>query len=598
MKLGTKLTLIYLLIITLSLLILGALVTSLLESHFVYDAGENLTAEARSISALLARDQRLNATNIGPAIKKVSENLKVRISVISLDGEVIADSEIKPSLIPNQAGEPEFGEALKSGKGKAIRRSQVLGKEMLFVAIPLDEESQVQGVMRLAIPLSQVESSFSHIREIGALSTVAAAIVATILGLLFVRSITKPIEEMTSMAEQIAAGDLSPRTSLTNRDEVGKLAESLNVMADQLSARMKALIDSQRRRQLLIDHMTDGVIMTSSRGSIIITNPAALELLSLRADQLVGRPLLEIIASDELAKAIDMAAKRDIVVDCTFPYGPHRQVLRADVLAIKEDEDESFLMVLHDITKEHALDRMRRDFIANFSHELKTPITGLTLLSETLSDAIRENREEAAYFAEVIRDEATRLASFVEQLMDMAKLDSDNVRAAFEHISVNEAIEEVIQYCEPLANKKGLELEVEMPASLLIVDGDRGQLRMLFQNLIENAIKYTARGKVSVHVQQSKGWIEVTIADTGIGIAKQDLPRIFERFFRADKARSRATGGSGLGLSIVSKIVENHNGKVKVESKFGESSSFRVLLPVADIADGGEPILKTERPTA
>ncbi len=580
MKLGTKLTIIYLLIISLSLIILGALVSSLLKSHFIQDSKETLLAEAKSIATLLSND-RLDESDLQAKIKRVSADLNADVTIIAPNGRVIADSRTSAASMGNLAERPEVKAVLEGGGGTAIRKSNFNQIERLYAAVPLARDARTRGVVRLSIPLSQVEGAFYHIHEVGALSTIVSGFVAIILGYFFVRSITRPIREMTQMAEQIAAGDLTPRTQLTGSDEIGKLAESLNIMADQLSARMKALINSQRRRQTLIDHMTDGIFMLSARKTVVIANPAAEKLLSLKADRLMGRPLEEIVPAEELTAALAEAAKGDEVVDRTFEIGsPQRRIVRAEVLSIREDDDEAFLVVLHDVTREKSLDRMRKDFVANFSHELKTPITGLRLLAEALSDSIKEEREEAAYFAEVIKDETGRLASFVEKLMELAKLDAYDLSFSFEPVSVTGVIEEVASFCEPLAREKKLDFNVDLPDDLPPIVGDRGQLRMLFQNLIENAIKYTTEGSITVSANPSEGdVVEVKISDTGIGIEQRDLPRIFERFFRADRARSRSTGGVGLGLSIVARVARNHNGRVEVESQPGKGSTFKVLLP-------------------
>lgn len=598
MKLGTRLTLIYLLIISLCLVILGALVSNLLKSHFMQDSKETLLAEARSIGTLLSGDDSLTESNLQRKIKKVSADLNADVTIIAPDGRVIADSRTSASSMGNLAERPEVKEAFERGAGMAVRKSNFNNIERLYAAVPLGSNSKIRGAVRLSIPMSKVEGAFYHIHEVGALSTVFAGFVAIILGYFFVRSITSPIKEMTQMAEQIAAGDLTPRTKLAGGDEIGKLAESLNIMADQLSARMKALINSQRRRQTLIDHMTDGILLLSAGRSVVIANPTAQNLLSLKADRLLGRPLSEIVPAEELSDAISEAAKVDEVVDRTFEIqSKQRRIVRAEVLSIKEDDEEAFLVVLHDVTREKSLERMRKDFVANFSHELKTPITGLRLLAEALSDSIKEEREEAAYFAEVIKDETGRLASFVEKLMDLARLDAYNLDCSFEPVSVSDVIEEVVSFCEPLAKEKKLNLNVDLSGDLPPMIGDRGQLRMLFQNLIENAIKYTARGSVTVSAERSGRDIEVRVSDTGIGIEQRDLPRIFERFFRADRARSRTTGGVGLGLSIVSRIVNNHKGKVEVESELGKGSTFKVLLPVEPSEFASES-QELERPIA
>ncbi|MHB0976181.1 MAG: HAMP domain-containing sensor histidine kinase [Candidatus Aquicultorales bacterium] len=588
MKLGTRLTLIYLLIVSLSLILLGTLASTLIKSHLIGDTARELTRKARISAELLSNSGELEDENMQKLVNSLAKQANARVTIIRQDGEVLADSQRKVKFVPNQGEKPEVIEALTKGEGQDTRWTASSEADIYYIAMRLGDGRETYGLIRFAVPTAQLEDEFAHLSALGILSTVVSALAAVILGFLFVRSVTKPIKQMTDMAEQIAAGDLSPRTSVRGRDEVGKLAESLNIMADQLSARMKALINSHRRRQLLIDHMTDGIMLLSARGSIVIANTVAQEMLGLRADRLIGRPVLEAIHSDELAGAIAAAAKSDKGVDCMVTLGArNQQVAQVSVLGIRDDE-ETFLVIFHDITKEHSLDTMRRDFITNFSHELKTPITGLKLLAETLSDAVREGSEEATYFADVIRDETTRIASFVEKLMELAKLDSNEMRSYFERVSVMEIIEEVAGYCEPLAREKELALVLEKTdADIPLVEGDYGQLRMVFQNLIENAIKYTLKGGVTVSVKPSGGWVEIIVRDTGIGIAEEDLPRIFERFFRADKARSRATGGTGLGLSIVSRIIDKHHGKIDVESDFGHGSTFRISLPVSQPGEDG-----------
>lgn len=586
MKLGTRLTLIYLLIISLSLITLGTLVSNMLRAHFVYDAGKIMTAEAQSIATLLANDEDIDTAELQKSIEKISRSIKARITIVTEDGMVIADSQSKPTKPFSVGNMPEVQAAKKEGRGLALRKSEHFKTDMLYVAVPLENTGKFRGVIRLNMPIAEISAEFNDVEEIGALSTVAAAIIAVILGFFFVRSITKPIKEMTAMAEAIAAGDLTPRSGVTGRDELGQLAESLNIMADQLDARIKAYETSQKRRQLVIDHITDGVIMLNAHGLIVIVNPVAQNMLGMKADRLIGHPLPDVISSKELAAALEQVEQEDFA-ECILVLGRDERIVRADVLSVKGgEEQESIIIVLHDVTREHDLETIRREFIINFSHELKTPITGIRLLSETLLDAVRENREEATYFAGIIRDETERLASFVEQMTELAKLDSYEMRSSFEAIAMETILQEVMSLCEPLAREKGLELSAVVDQALPFVEGDHSQLRMVFQNLIENAVKYTNEGSVAVNATaEEDGWVEVSVVDTGLGIAEQDLPRVFDRFFRADKAHSRVIGGTGLGLSIVKKIVDKHGGAVKVESTPGKGSIFTVRLPAIETSN-------------
>ncbi len=411
---------------------------------------------------------------------------------------------------------------------------------------------------------------------------VSALVLVIFISHAIVRSFTSPLKQMTKMAEQIANDDLEHRLPPMGEDEIGELSKSLNNLAEKLKERIDELRSEKTKAELILDNMAEGILLLSKDGEVILTNPSIERIFQVPASEIVGRPVIYSIRSFDLDHAIidSMKSEREVVDELNF-QDPFRQ-LRIRILPItNSDGEKQTLVVIRDITRQKQTERLRKDFLANVSHELKTPLTGLKLLSETLLRSIDTDPVSSRIFIKRLDKELSTLINLVRELIDLSKIESPRGIAEKTPTDLGELVHEVTSSFTQLAASKKLELNEHVPENIPPIFGDKEQLSTLIRNLIDNAIRYTpSGGRIEVKLASNGNYIDLVIADDGIGMAKREIPRIFERFYRVDKARSRETGGTGLGLSIVKHIAENHNATIDVDSSLGIGSTFTVRFSI------------------
>ncbi len=431
-----------------------------------------------------------------------------------------------------------------------------------------------------------VMSASVNTRDKFAVIMLAIVGVATIMVILVSRlishSLSKPLEQMMVMADKIANDDLEHRLPINSKDEIGELSRSLNNLAEKLKERIDELRSEKTKAELILDNMAEGILLLSKDGEVILTNPSIERIFQVPASEIVGKPVIYSIRSFDLDHAItdSMKSEREVVDELNF-QDPFRQ-LRIRILPItNSDGEKQTLVVIRDITRQKQTERLRKDFLANVSHELKTPLTGLKLLSETLLRSIDTDPVSSRIFIKRLDKELSTLINLVRELIDLSKIESPPGIAEKTPTDLGELVHEVTSSFTQLAASKKLELNEHVPENIPPIFGDKEQLSTLIRNLIDNAIRYTpSGGRIEVKLASDGNYIDLVIADDGIGMAKREIPRIFERFYRVDKARSRETGGTGLGLSIVKHIAENHNATIDVDSSLGVGSTFTVRFPI------------------
>jgi two-component system, OmpR family, phosphate regulon sensor histidine kinase PhoR len=560
---------------------------------------DDMSLQAHQFAAVLAQEaaasQPGDAAYLQTLTDKAGDAGNLRLTVIAHDGKVLADSQVDPATLDNHSGRPEVAQALKGHDGRARRESATLKQMEVYVAVPLPQSQALwsQGVVRTALPGSRVDAMVAASWRVPLIVWAVLLLPTLAVSYLLTRSLTKPVQRLQDMTGRVARGDLAYRTSVRRSDELGDLAGSLNNMAGQLQAQVTQLATEKERSQQVLAAMSEGVIVVDADGKLVRANPAAGRILQASLEFAEGKPLV-LAARAFPAQALAERSRRaggpiTEVVELPDQRYAGVEVIPLHVSAGEGNAAGQTLFVIRDETARLALDRIRRDFATNVSHELKTPLAGLSLLAGTLKHAVREDPEQAASFVDRLAAEVARLTDLAGDLLSLSKLEEPVSGAAdsFTAADLGRLAEDTVRELLPLADVKQQEVKVDAARETTVL-GDEVALRTLIRNLLDNAIRYTEPGghiAVAVKPQtdaRGAAWVVLTVQDDGVGIPAADQQRIFERFYRVDKARSRETGGTGLGLSIVRHVAERHGGKVEVASVFGSGSTFTVRLPAAE----------------
>ena len=513
-----------------------------------------------------------------------------RVTVIAADGRVLADSAHDPETMENHANRPEIRQAFAAGEGRAVRHSATLNHDLVYLALRHQPARGEPVVLRLALPLKQIDAAVAHFRR--QLLLAASLVILTLAGaasLLVSRAFSGRVERLKAFSRRVAAGDFRPLAAERRGDALDDLAGALNETAARLDATIRSLTDERNRSAAILRSMAEGVAVISVDERVLFSNQAFSQILGLDAPNCEGRRLLEVTRQSDLLLVIKQAlaagesARGEVVVGTVRPRS--FLVTAAPVLGPHAGEVTGAVLVLHDISELRRLERVRRDFMANVSHEFKTPLTAIQGFAETLLGGAIEDAQNRGRFLEIIRDHARRLARLTDDLLKLAQIEAGRMELDFQPVLVAELVAACIETTRFKGEQKQQTFEIECPPGLPPGRGDAARLREVLQNLLDNAVQYTPEGgRITVRARVAEGAIEITVSDTGIGIPQADQERIFERFYRVDAARSREVGGTGLGLSIAKHIVEAHGGRIRVESIVGAGSHFHFTIPLATTA--------------
>ena len=494
-----------------------------------------------------------------------------RITIIARDGTVLADSEADPKTMENHAGRPEVAAALAGKTGSSMRLSHTVGVEFLYLAVPSGDK-----IARLAYPLSDIQRNIREIRSALLRATALALLLALLLALVIAEIITRRLRRIVRFAGQIAAGDLSARIADSSGDEIGQVAAALDLTARLLQKNFTAVRESRTELEALLNSMADGVIAVSHDMKVRWANHAIERIVHRHVP--IGTPVVELLRHPDFLAAIHSALEskqREHAIAASLA-GRRSYSITAQPLP-----DGGVVTVLHDISEVERVEKTRRDFIANVSHELRTPLTSIRGYAETLLESEGALNGNTREFLEVIRRNAERMGRLTEDLLVLARVESGEEKLDMRPQAAGHLLVEAASSLQESARTAGVELKVE-PVPDWSVMADGYAVHQVFANLISNALRYASNGKkIVIGAQEKPEGIEFFVRDFGPGIASEHLPRIFERFYRVDKARSRESGGTGLGLAIVKHIVLNHGGSVRVESSVGRGSTFFFVLPKA-----------------
>jgi two-component system, OmpR family, phosphate regulon sensor histidine kinase PhoR len=541
------------------------------------------TALARSyILARLKSDMTL--ADYHSLAHTIGSDIEVRATIIARDGRVLGDSELtleEVATVENHADRPEVREALEAGYGQSRRFSVTVKKDLFYSARFFSGYGQ-DGVIRLAMPLADIDFIHSRIRTVLAVSLFMAFVIAIIFSIVSSYLISRPIKEMAYMAKSIAMGNFERKIRIHTNDEVEDLAQAFNQMAKQVRMRIEEVTSGKLRLEAILHSMFDGVMVVDEKGVIVMINNTLKKMLHID-DEPAGKKPIEIIRNVEIQTIVDsiIAKKTGLRSQEISLVLPEEKILMIHATPVmRSGATDGAVLVFHDVTDLKRLEAVRRDFVANVSHELRTPLSTIKGYAETLIDGAINDAENAHEFVKIIYDDANRLALLVNDLLDLSKLESGKFVLEFDEVALKPIVEQVLSGLRKSAAMKKLAVSCYIPDALAKVKADESRISQVLLNLVDNAIKYTPEGgSVSIEVIEKQDSILVDIKDSGIGIPEKDIPRIFERFYRVDKGRSRMLGGTGLGLSIVKHIIQSHGGNVFVESVFGQGSTFSFTLP-------------------
>ena len=594
-KFRAKLTFILILLIGCSMLIAGIFMAKVLENSHIKSLQDNMERELQVITATGDWNRKGTDAELisyySDQAKRLKEATNERLTYIRADGKVLGDSDQRPEQMDNHLNRPEIASAAANGIGYITRYSDTLKENMLYAAIPVKNEAQeTTGFLRISMSLEQVGKSIRSLWYFLISGLIILFLIAGIVSYRIAKGITHPIEKMTKVAQQITNMNYQSRVPAYSNDEVGQLGQAINRMSESLQQQMARIQENERRLQGVMENMMSGIMMIDREERIMLLNPAAEYILGFSSQELLGKKYNEAKQQYEFTKLIQECIEtQDPIRDEMVFYYPAERILDIHLSPIAHEDEEwsGVLIVIHDITAVRRLERMRSEFVANVSHELKTPIAAVKGFAETLLAGALNDKETAVSFLQIIFDESERLNRLIGDILELSKIESKRIPMNFSPIYLPEFLERSLSVLRKEAEKKHIELSMLVDDDIYI-EADEDRLRQIIINLLSNGIAYTHDGgKVKVRVEpldeNADGDYErlrLIVSDTGMGIPKKDLPRIFERFYRVDKARSRSSGGTGLGLSIVKHLVELHKGTIRVDSEVGVGTRFTIELPV------------------
>jgi len=587
-SLTSKLTFSYLLIILLSFGFVAIFLEKNLEDNALREIQSALVTQASLISNQILPESLAveDISGLGNLVAQLKSKTHCRITIVSRQGKVLADSQERPEQIlgmENHANRPEIQAALAGHTGIETRYSLTLKKNMLYVALPLLDHGKVLGALRLSLSLTQVEDMLGTIRKIVVVGVLIALGLVFILGVFFITKTIRPIKNMIQVSRKLADGDFSRRIIPHSQDEIGELAQTLNAMAQHIEDKTREVHARNQQLAAMFYSMIEGVVVTDKGGRLLSVNPTIERTFGITSKDVVGLSFLEAIRNNDISEVISAVLRegksvsREIVL-----VVPVRKTFQINAAPIFEGNSiNGCLAVIHDITEIKRLETMRSDFVANVSHELKTPLTSIKGFVETLLGGALEDRQNNRSFLKIIQSHAERLNTLVNDLLSLAHLESKESVLHRERNNLRQLADAALTDAQPQWQKKNLRVQNEVPSDIFVL-ADKDKLSQVFSNLIENAIKFSKdHGQLTITCQDLNFQIKIFVEDTGVGIPEKDHSRIFERFYRVDRARSREVGGTGLGLSIVKHIIEQHQGSVGVESSEEVGSKFWFTLPKA-----------------
>ena len=604
-KLFWKLGLTYLLLLLAVLAAMDFFASRILRAEFVRSAENELAALEKTAQSRPPQTEDLAALRTWADWMSQSG---ARVTVLGSDGTVLVDSAEEPPSSENAASLPEVRDAFTNGEAESVRRSPELNRDLAYRAVRHQLPSGANVVLRMAVPVGEVRGAIAVVRSRLVVVSLIILLLGGAVSLMLSRGFSMRVERLKDFAGRVAGGDFRPLELEDTEDELTDLARALNETAARLAENIRTLTDERNRSSAILRSMVEGVAVIDAKERVVFCNQAFAEILGVDAAGSQDRPLLEVVRQADLVALARRALQSgehlegDLVLGTVSPqnFGVTAAPITAlassasgrasappsaqstDNGAPRPEPQQGAVIVLHDISELRRLERVRQDFVANVSHEFKTPLTAIQGFSETLLTGALEDEKNNRRFLEIIRDHAARLGRLTDDLLKLARIEAGKLELEFQRVAIADIIESCATTTLMRASRRELSLDVNFPPALPPVRGDASLLREVLQNLLDNAVQYTQPGgKITLSAAPRDSEVVVTVADTGIGIPVAEKERIFERFYRVDAARSREVGGTGLGLSIAKHIVEAHGGRIWVDSSVGQGSQFHFSIPLA-----------------
>ncbi|MBD3226012.1 MAG: HAMP domain-containing protein [Caldithrix sp.] len=584
----------YQIFISFFIIIILALITvtwysrDLAKNFYLSNTSDNLKDLAKVVAAQIEEDLSLQQyARIKRKMNNLGQVSETRITVILPNGKVLADTDEDPGVMDNHINRPEVQQALEDGEGSSIRFSNTIEIHLMYKALKMQSsDGETLAIVRTALPIEDIETTLEIIQNRILTAGLIVAIITALLGWFTSRRISKPLELMTKGIQHFGEGKLDTRLPNVKNHEVNQLAEALNEMAGQLNEKIKTIELQKSELKTILDSMAEGVLAVNCEEKVIMINAAARQLLGIDGKHVHDRYIQEVSRNTQLQNIINRTLQSGkFIEDEIIMRRTEIRYVQTHGTRLNSEMGQTIgaLIVMNDVTRLRRLEQVRRDFVANVSHEIRTPLTSIKGFVETLYDGAIEHPETARKFLDIITRQANRLNAIIDDLMALANLEQDEERAAiqFEIKAVKDVMDSAVEICQPSASQKNIHLTIECDGQLS-VSMNPMLLEQALVNLIENAVKYSPNGThIKLACDTDAQWAHLTVQDEGIGIPKEHIARIFERFYRVDKARSRKLGGTGLGLAIVKHIVKLHNGKLSVDSLVGKGSTFNMYLPLS-----------------
>lgn len=594
-----KIIIVYVLLILIAMQVIGAYFVKALESHYVNNFSQTLDQQTSlfaynvqgHLSQRTSEDAQASVTDINFLVDTIFTAPQIEAQVLDRNGIVVGTTSDKQAIIGQKNTQLEVKRALAGAKEESIRLHPINGHRMKIITQSIKVDNDIIGAVYIMASMEDMYETINDINRILATGTVIALLLTAGLGITLARTITSPIQEMTTHAVAMADGDFTRQVKIYGKDEIGRLAQAFNELSARLSVALKENEEEKNKLASILLNMSDGVIATDRAGNIILVNHKVEEMLQQPTAELEGRTITEIlpIPQDDIRQSKD---DNHLLIELTQKGQVKTlQVSQSHLTNTKENE-QGIIFVLQDVTQQEQLARERKEFVANVSHELRTPLTTMKSYLEALEDGVLENKELAPRFLKVTQNETERMIRLVNDLLQLSKMDGKVGPAKLQWVPFELLVKERIEHFSVDARQREIDINFQSEEELPLIQVDKDQMTQVIDNLISNALKYSnPESHVYVEVkltEQAKGeqGLQIDIRDEGVGIPESDLPHIFTRFYRVDKARSREMGGTGLGLSIAREMIEAHHGSISIQSEYEQGTTVSIILPLSQQKKG------------
>ena len=576
----------FFILILVLIFILGFFLAALLKNAYTDMTRNHLVENAEMVTQLIVASESYGEREqLQELIQNFEQPIQMRFTVVDTEGVVLADSENDPAEMNNHFNRPEIQDVLEQDEafGESIRYSTTQDFNMMYVALPLVSEGETVGAVRTSLSLGVIDVAMNRLWFSLSIALGLMFLIAAIASTMLARSITRPIDSIMNVTSRLRKNDYSSRVNTEAKGEIGDLSQSINALAASLQRQMKEIEENEQQLTSIISNMVSGVMLVNQDGKVVLLNSAMERFLSQHKGNLIGQPYEKVGERFALSPHIHAVFEtNEKVHEEVHSYYPQERIMDAHLAPYYGQgwQQRGVIVVLHDITEIRRLEKMRSDFVANVSHELKTPVTSVRGFSETLMSGEVTDEETTKQFLKIIHDESQRLDRLIRDLLNLSKIERQKMPLNLETLNMTALVHEVSVTLQGAVEEKRTRLVLPDPSKDVYLQGDEDRLRQIILNLVGNGINYTAEGgTVTVSLKENVEKVRLIIKDDGIGIPEESLPRIFERFYRVDRARSRHSGGTGLGLAIVKHLIESHHGEIEVESREGEGTTFTVILP-------------------